>query len=82
VLEHTRFNRDVRRWYCTTRWAYLRQDVLVDAASTCAVCGQVSLALDVDHIRKHDGNPALFWDRENLQALCRVCHPRKTRRGE
>ncbi|MGY5812016.1 HNH endonuclease [Rhizobium sp. LEGMi198b] len=26
--------------------------------------------LVVDHVRKHRGNPILFWDRTNWQALC------------
>jgi 5-methylcytosine-specific restriction enzyme A len=32
----------------------------------------------VDHIVPHKGNPALFWNRDNLQALCKRCHNRKT----
>ena len=41
-------------------------------------CGQ--LATDVDHIRPHKGDPRLFFDRGNLQALCHGCHSRKTSR--
>lgn len=77
-----RTNRDVRRWYCTARWSRLRQQVCVDQAYACAQCGQVQLQLEVDHIRKHEGDAGLFWNRENLQALCSTCHTRKTRRGE
>jgi 5-methylcytosine-specific restriction endonuclease McrA len=72
---------DVRRWYRIARWARLRQQVLIDQAYACATCGCVALDLEVDHIRKHDGDPALFWNRENLQALCPVCHIDKTKRG-
>jgi 5-methylcytosine-specific restriction protein A len=32
----------------------------------------------VDHIKPHQGDPELFWDSENLQALCAPCHSRKT----
>lgn len=71
-----------RTWYYSAQWARLRRQVCVDQAFTCAQCGQVTMTLDVDHIRKHDGNPALFWDRQNLQALCPVCHQHKTKRGE
>jgi len=81
-LEHTRRNRDVRRWYYTAAWGELRRQVLVEAAYTCASCGQVRADLDVDHIVKHDGDPESFWNRANLQALCAACHTRKTGRGE
>ena len=80
-LEHTRPNRDVRKWYYTLQWSHLRKQVLVDAAYTCAQCGVIQAALEVDHIVKHDGNPAVFWNRANLQALCRTCHQQKTARG-
>ena len=36
----------------------------------------------VDHIKPHHGDPVLFWDRENWQALCVRCHNKKTGRGE
>jgi 5-methylcytosine-specific restriction endonuclease McrA len=81
ALEHTRRNRDVRKWYYTSAWIHLRQQVLVDAAYTCAQCGVVQADLDVDHILKHDGNPALFWNRANLQTLCPRCHQSKTAHG-
>jgi len=29
---------------------------------------------DVDHIKPHKGNLALFWDEANLQSLCKKCH--------
>ena len=80
--EHTRRNRDVRTWYYTARWARLRQQVLVQSAYTCAVCRRVLLDLEVDHIVKHGGDPALFWNTQNLQPLCRTCHQSKTARGE
>jgi len=80
-LEHARPNRLARRWYCTTRWQYLRMQVLVEAASQCAQCGQVQRRLEVDHIVKHDGNSQMFWDRSNLQVLCPSCHQAKTKRG-
>lgn len=28
----------------------------------------------VDHITPHRGDSALFFDEENLQALCKTCH--------
>ena len=81
ALEHTRPNRDVRKWYYTAPWIRLRLSVLCDAAYTCAECGVVQADLAVDHIVKHNGNAELFWNRANLQALCSSCHSRKTAHG-
>ena len=82
VREHARPNFDIRRWYRTPRWRAMRRRVQSDQVFRCAVCARVVLKLEVDHIRKHDGDPARFWDRSNLQGLCRSCHQRKTQRGE
>lgn len=38
----------------------------------CAHCGEYADL--VDHITPHKGNPRLFWDQSNWQALCRHCH--------
>lgn len=81
ALEHTRANWEVRKWYSTTAWLRLRLEVVTDAAYTCAQCGRIQADLDVDHIVKHDGDSARFWDRGNLQALCPACHSRKTSQG-
>lgn len=81
--ESARPNVDVRKWYRLPAWRFgVRPRVLRDAAYQCAVCGAIQVRLEIDHIVKHDGNPALFWDRRNLQALCPQCHQRKTARGE
>ncbi len=82
TAEHARPNYEVRRWYRTRRWSALRGRILRDQAYRCAGCGQVTATLEVDHIIKHGGIAARFWDRANLQALCRSCHQRKTQRGE
>ena len=74
----------VHKWYCSRRWSLLRIEVL-RAQPFCVVCraqGRRVLSQDVDHIVKHGGDPTVFWDRENLQGLCRPCHTRKTTRGE
>jgi 5-methylcytosine-specific restriction protein A len=36
----------------------------------------------VDHIVSHHGDEALFWDEDNLQALCKSCHDKKTARED
>jgi 5-methylcytosine-specific restriction endonuclease McrA len=82
LREHTRPNYKERAWYRTVRWARLRNQVLLEAAYTCAGCMHVQVRLEVDHIRKHDGDPKRFWDRANLQALCPTCHHAKTQLGE
>lgn len=49
----------------------------------CAHCAEVGLVVpsrEVDHIRPHRGDMALFRDRTNWQALCKPCHSRKTAR--
>ena len=49
---------------------------------TCEARGLVVAASQVDHIQRHGGDDALFWNEENWQALCHRCHSRKTARGE
>ena len=47
----------------------------------CVECERshfVAPATVVDHITPHRGDPALCWDRENWQSLCKICHDRKT----
>ncbi len=66
-----------RRWYKTARWQRLRWEVLRDAAFTCARCGVIERRTDqlvADHVVRHRGDEALFWDRGNLQCLCKPCH--------
>jgi 5-methylcytosine-specific restriction endonuclease McrA len=40
----------------------------------CEEEGHIRPAAEVDHIQKHDGDPALFWNWDNLQGLCRYHH--------
>ena len=40
--------------------------------------GRYVLATDVDHIVPHRGDPVLFWDQSNWQALCHSHHSIKT----
>lgn len=77
--EHQRPNWDVRRWYRTSRWRVLRQQV-VNEEPVCRKCRQ-SPTEDVDHVQKHEGDEGLFFSRANLQGLCKRCHSAKTGRG-
>jgi len=80
--EQARVNWAWRRWYRTPRWKALRQRILLDQGYACAACHLVLPRLEIDHLRKHHGELTAFWDRANLQALCKQCHAAKTQRGE
>lgn len=74
-----------RAWYTTARWQRLRWDVISASLFTCATCGRVegkTKQLVADHITPHRGNEALFWDRANLQCLCKACHDTIKQREE
>jgi 5-methylcytosine-specific restriction protein A len=74
----------VHKWYGSKRWQDLRASIIREQpfCRSCHAEGRRILTVDVDHVRKHRGNPYLFWNRENLQGLCKACHTRKTVRGE
>ena len=64
-----------------SRWNKARKRYL-SSHPLCVECmkhGRYVKATDVDHIRPHRGDPALFWDQSNWQALCHRCHSVKTR---
>ena len=74
----------VHGWYCSKRWKDLRDDML-RAEPFCRECikhGRRVLTAEIDHIQKHSGDPSLFWNRDNLQGLCKPCHSRKTIDGQ
>jgi len=83
--ESARLNQDVRQWYRSRRWRTARALMLVshprcDGYGTRIPCG--ARTVDVDHRVPHRGDPALFWDKANLQALCHRCHSAKTGTGQ
>lgn len=65
------------RWQRYARW-YLGRNPL---CRECERQGVTSAATQVDHIRPHRGDQALFWDVVNHQPLCGRCHAIKTRAG-
>ena len=86
---------DKRRWkedefrplYKTTRWMLLANLVFREQNRLCATCN-IHACKDCDHIvpakryvAEHNGDMARFWDRSNLQGLCKACHTAKTRAG-
>lgn len=44
----------------------------------CEQRGRIESATVVDHKVPHRGDPALMWDEQNWQALCKPCHDHKT----
>jgi 5-methylcytosine-specific restriction enzyme A len=66
--------------YATREWKTLRAQVLRESNGRCATKNCARAACIVDHVRPHRGINALFFDRDNLQALCKRCHDRKTAR--
>lgn len=62
----------------TYAWQKASKRFLLDNP-TCARCA--ADAQVVDHIQPHRGDPVLFWEYTNWQALCKRCHDRKTARG-
>lgn len=62
------------------RWRRARRAFLIEhpLCAHCLEAGRTTPADTVDHIVPHRGDPALFWDRDNWQALCWRCHSRKT----
>lgn len=62
-----------RRWHKASR-AFLAQHPLCQ----CPACDEgrkrVRQATVVDHKVPHRGDPALFWDERNWQALSKRCH--------
>ena len=67
-----------RRWQ-KARWRYLMANPWCVAHQRV---GRTVPATDVDHIKPHRGNYALFWDETNWQSLCHECHSRKTASGD
>ena len=68
-----------RAWYDSERWRKLRWSVLTEQLFTCQWpgCGRVVVPASqavCDHIKPHRGDPRLFWDRSNLQCLCKEHH--------
>lgn len=74
-------DRDWRAWYKSARWRLLRREALVKAGFRCCKTGvpligkaPASDSPVVDHIRPHRGDPDLFWDPGNLQAVSKAWH--------
>ena len=62
------------KWRVAAR-NYLRQHPLCEH---CLKEGILNPATVVDHIIPHQGDMDKFWDTNNLQAMAKSCHDRKT----
>lgn len=62
------------RWQ-QARAGWLRSHPL---CAHCERAGLVVAANEVDHIKPHKGDMAMFWDSSNWQSLCKPCHSAKT----
>jgi 5-methylcytosine-specific restriction protein A len=86
---HTTARRKIRnvefdeRLYRQKKWLDLRLEVIgerpecEDKGPNCRILSQ-----EVHHKVKRTDDLGLFYDRDNLMALCRPCHSERTSRGE
>ena len=81
---HPEENRGASKRGYGSRWQKARKKYL-EAHPLCVECmkeGRYVKATDVDHNTAHRGDPVLFWDMDNWQALCHRHHSMKTRRED
>ena len=64
------------KWYSSARWRKLRKRVVAEhPMCQCPKCNEMGLEANIaDHIEPHRGDPRLFFNRSNLQALNKHCH--------
>jgi 5-methylcytosine-specific restriction protein A len=62
---------NTRKWRDHIRPQHLKEHPL---CVFCEKIGRVTAATVVDHIKPHKGDERLFYDRRNLQSLCKQCH--------
>lgn len=73
-IHYPRLTRTQRGY--SNRWLKARKVFLGDHP-LCEMCkeeGRVRGATIVDHKKPHKGDPVLFWDQDNWQALCKPHH--------
>jgi 5-methylcytosine-specific restriction enzyme A len=70
------YDRAKVRHYGKRRWHHLRLAFL--AQNPLCSCGCLRPATVVDHKRPHNGDETLLYDWNNLSAMAKPCHDRKT----
>jgi 5-methylcytosine-specific restriction protein A len=70
-----------RAWYRTARWERLRQKVFLRDLYTCQRSGILCVGKHpapdspvANHKRPHRGDPALFWDEDNVETVSKQVH--------
>lgn len=66
------------------RWQQSRE-IFLAQNPLCVMCkaeGKIEPATVVDHIKPHEGDLKLFWDRKNWQAICKWHHDSVKQRME
>jgi len=69
-------NRPYIKLYNSAQWRRMSNKKLSDEP-ICQIC-EKHLSTAVDHIEPHRGDLKLFFNYNNLQALCKKCHSKKT----
>lgn len=67
-----------RNLYSSKRWKELSSKCL-EENPTCQKC-RGAASTEVHHVIPHRGDKELFYDADNLVALCHPCHSAETRR--
>lgn len=70
-----------RNWYKLARWERLRQQAFVRDAFICQRSGVLCIGKHpepnspvANHKRRHNGDPALFWDIDNIETVSKEVH--------
>lgn len=78
-----------RAWYKTTRWQKLRAKVLKRDLYTCQKTGVLVTgrypapnSAVADHKTPHRGDPALFWDEDNIETVSKAYHDKVKQAAE
>lgn len=78
-----------RKLYNSRKWRALRDEVYVRDSYTCQKTGVICVGKHpapnspvADHIIPHRGNPALFWDKSNIQTVSKAYHDSQKQREE
>lgn len=78
-----------RQWYGSQRWKDLRWEVWKRDGWTCQKTGVLCIGRYpagnspvADHIKQHNGDPALFWDINNIQTVSKEYHDSQKQRQE